>query len=166
MIAIPLDAVLWITPHTHTQQERIEAMQLAAWQAAQERSFLSLAITIRDHCQGFSCDSLSAILQITRLWKVVPDPPGRESLAGPLWTLANGVGDCLGLSGCLLAILYACGIKARLQILATDCEEDHVFCVASVGGWAVALDPTVQPPTVGAVARCVPPGVPLQNGVG
>lgn len=75
------------------------------------------------------------------------DPPGRDVLAAPQAVVERQRGDCLSLSGLLVAWLKAVGIRATLAAISRPCDEqDHVAVVAILDGKATWLDPASMLP--------------------
>lgn len=96
--------------------------------------------------------ALSTVQQLARL----VDPPELDVVAGPIAVLRRGGGDCLTLSGLLLAMLRAMGLHAVLARITRQCDTvDHVAVLVWLDGHFVWADAVSDLP-LGQVTHGVP----------
>ena len=89
----------------------------------------------------------SAALKLVQSMGRAPDPVGSDVLAGPLAVLLKGNGDCLTLSGLLLSVYLALGLRAVMALVSRPCNpDDHVCLVVAIDGETYWADPAGRLP--------------------
>jgi len=145
-----------VIPLGTDQRERIVTVARAAVSESESESVQALARSVLDRVGSDPLALASVALRLVQSLGRAPDPPGSDVLAGPLAVLDRGKGDCLTLSGLLLALCLALGLRVLMARITRPCDpDDHVCLVILLDGAFVWADPAGKLP-LGGVDSGVP----------
>jgi transglutaminase-like putative cysteine protease len=139
-------------PEAVSIAQRLDLVTRAAARAARRPYFQSLArhFAQLERQPPYALPRAAATLAYVSGFRAWVDAPGVDTLCDPVRVLVEGEGDCLGLSGVLLALLLAEGYLARLVHfhVPDPAPEDHACVEVWNGtGWWYA-DPKAPHPAL------------------